>query len=262
MRDFQIVNGCQTSNVLFNQREHLTENATLMLKIVETSDPAVIDDIVRSTNRQAEVKEAQFLATLTAVKALERYFEVRSAKAEYGLFFERRKNQFDAEDNVTRYRVFEIADIARCFGAMFKDMPDTALRYPNRLTIELSQSIFNEAYCQDLYYVAAYTFYKLRIIISNVPIDKRYKWFRWHLMMAIKYYVCGDVFKNLGSNKLQEECKKIEQFMERMDRAKFLELCDDLCEGLIDISKINRDDLRTITLIQDVKNRALELRGK
>ena len=55
LRDFQIVNGCQTSNVLFEHRNSVTEDATLMLKVVETSDLAVVDDIVRSTNRQSKV---------------------------------------------------------------------------------------------------------------------------------------------------------------------------------------------------------------
>lgn len=31
--DFQIVNGCQTSNVLFEHRDSVTEDATLMLKV-------------------------------------------------------------------------------------------------------------------------------------------------------------------------------------------------------------------------------------
>jgi hypothetical protein len=92
LRDFQIVNGCQTSNVLFENRSTISDDTTVMLKIVETSDPAVVDDIVRSTNRQTKVEEDQFLATLDAVKALERYFDAKGADEEYRLYFERRKN--------------------------------------------------------------------------------------------------------------------------------------------------------------------------
>ena len=89
LRDFQKVNGCQTSNVLFENRDTVGEDTTVMLRIVETSDPAVVDDIVRSTNRQTKVEEEQFLATLDAVKALERHFNA-CGKEEYRLFFERR----------------------------------------------------------------------------------------------------------------------------------------------------------------------------
>lgn len=93
IRDFQIVNGCQTSNVLFDNKHLIGDDVTIMLKLIETSDPAVVDDIVRSTNRQAKLDEEQFLATLDAVKALERYFNSRTDD-EFRLFFERRKNQY------------------------------------------------------------------------------------------------------------------------------------------------------------------------
>ena len=123
IRDFQIVNGCQTSNVLFENREKIEDDATIMLKLIETSDPAVVDDIVRSTNRQAKVDEHQFLATLDAVKALERYFEARGADDDLRLYFERRKNQFSHQENVKAIRVFDIKEIARCVAAMFLDRP-------------------------------------------------------------------------------------------------------------------------------------------
>ena len=56
-RDFQIVNGCQTSNILFDSADEISGDATLMLKVVETDDPAIVDDIVRSTNRQTKVQD-------------------------------------------------------------------------------------------------------------------------------------------------------------------------------------------------------------
>src|SRR3546814_2899751 len=95
-----------------------------MLKVVETSDLAVVDDIVKSTNRQAKVEEDQFLATLDAVKAIERYFDARGAEEEYRLYFERRKNQFALHEDVKAIRVFDIKEIARCVAAMFLDKPD------------------------------------------------------------------------------------------------------------------------------------------
>ncbi len=67
MRDFQIVNGCQTSNVLFHCRTYLTDSVTLMVKIIETSDASLVDDVVRSTNRQTKVQDDQFLATLNSI---------------------------------------------------------------------------------------------------------------------------------------------------------------------------------------------------
>jgi len=186
LRDFQIVNGCQTSNVLFENRGSVTDDATLMLKVVETSDPAVVDDIVRSTNRQAKVEEHQFLATLDAVKAIERYFDARGAEEEYRLYFERRKDQFSVHENVKPIRVFDIKEIARCVGAMFLDKPDIASRYPNRLTSEMRASVFDRSYREEIYHVAAYTLYRIKLLIGNKRIDGRYSKLRWHIMMALR----------------------------------------------------------------------------
>lgn len=61
IRDFQIVNGCQTSNVLATLDESVDLSVSLMVKLIEASEPAVIDDIVRATNRQSKVEDAQFI---------------------------------------------------------------------------------------------------------------------------------------------------------------------------------------------------------
>jgi hypothetical protein len=76
--NYQIVNGCQTSNVLFEAKDEIPENATLMVKIIETSDQSIVDEIVRSTNRQNKIEDHQFLATMESVKNIEKYFHVRS----------------------------------------------------------------------------------------------------------------------------------------------------------------------------------------
>lgn len=132
-KDYQIVNGCQTSNVLFAERDKLSDYATLMLKIIETDDAELIDEIVRSTNRQSKVQDEQFLATLDTMKAIEKFFEARGADEDHRLYFERRTHQF-ADDDVKAIRVFDIKEVARASASMFLSRPDLASRYPNRLT--------------------------------------------------------------------------------------------------------------------------------
>jgi hypothetical protein len=259
IRDFQIVNGCQTSNVLFENREKIEEDATLMLKLIETSDPAVVDDIVRSTNRQAKVEEHQFLATLDAVKALERYFDARGADYDFRLYFERRKNQFSHQENVKAIRVFDIQEIARCVAAMFLDKPDIASRYPNKLTGDLRAQVFNPAYVEEIYYIAAYTLYRLKILIGNKRIDQRYYKLRWHIIMAIKYYVCGSTIPEFNSRKIKKMCEAIENFMSASDDDTVKKI-KDLCANIVDMDGITRDKLKGSNLALDVKTKALVFR--
>lgn len=259
MRDFQIVNGCQTSNVLFENRLSVTDDTTLMLKVVETSDAAVVDDIVRSTNRQAKVEEDQFLATLDSVKALERYFDARGQDEEYRLYFERRKNQFASHENVKAIRVFDIKEIARCAGAMFLDKPDVAGRYPNRLTGELKNTVFDRSYSEDIYHVSAYTLYRVKLLTSNGKIDPKYFKLRWHILMAIKYYVLGSNTPQLNSGKIKSACTLIEKFVSSNDDATLTKIRD-LCAAIVDINEITRDRIKTETFVADVRTKALTQR--
>jgi hypothetical protein len=259
LRDFQIVNGCQTSNVLFEHRANVTDDATLMLKVVETSDPAVVDDIVRSTNRQAKVEEDQFLATLDAVKAIERYFDARGADEEYRLYFERRKNQFSSHENVKAIRVFDIKEIARCVAAMFLDKPDIASRYPNRLTGEMRSNVFNKTYHEEVFHVAAYTLYRLKLLLGNGKIDPKFGKLRWHINMAIKYYVCGDNVPQLGSNKIKKIASDIENFVSGNDD-ETINAIKTLCGSIVDVKDMTRDKLKGSSLVLDVKSKALGVR--
>lgn len=258
LRDFQIVNGCQTSNILFEHRLQVAEDATLMLKVVETSDAAVVDDIVRSTNRQAKVEEDQFLATLDAVKALERYFDARGIEDEYRLYFERRKNQFATIEDVKAIRVFDIKELARCVAAMFLDKPEIASRYPNRLTGEMRSLVFNKTYREEAYHVAAYALYRLKLLLSNHKMQKFSK-LRWHILLALKYYVCGSELPQLSSAKIVAQCREIEKFMSRNDEEAVNEI-KLLCASIVNIDDITRDKLKGSALVQEVKTKALKMR--
>lgn len=230
-----------------------------MLKVVETSDASVVDDIVRSTNRQAKVEEDQFLATLDAVKGLERYFDARGADEEYRLYFERRKNQFSSHENAKAIRIFDIKEIARCVAAMFLDKPEIASRYPNRLTGELKASVFDRSYVEEVHHVSAYTLYRVRLLISNKKIDARYSKLRWHIIMAIKYYVCGADVPALNSKKIKAACTAIENFVSG-NGDDTVNTIKNLCSIIVDIDDMNRDKLKGSSLVLDVKAKALAAR--
>ncbi|WP_179273879.1 AIPR family protein [Rhodococcoides fascians] len=259
LRDFQIVNGCQTSNVLFQNKDIVDGDATLVLKIVETSDPSVVDDIVRSTNRQTKVEESQFLATLDAIKMIDKYFVARAEDDEYRLFFERRTDQFNSHENVKAIRVFDIKEIARCVAAMFLDKPDLASRYPNRLTGEMRDLVFDSSYREEVFYVAAYSLYRIRLLLASRKIDGRFVKLRWHILLAIRYYVCGESLPNLSSAKVEKNAKEIREFVEDGGDARISEL-NDLCAAIVEIDDMTRDKVRNSALTLDVKAKALELR--
>ena len=72
--NFQIVNGCQTSHVLFENRDSLTDDLMVTLKVVETTDEDVFSELVRATNSQSKIEESQFLSLSPVAKRVEAYF--------------------------------------------------------------------------------------------------------------------------------------------------------------------------------------------
>jgi hypothetical protein len=196
IRDFQIVNGCQTSNVLISLDEKVDASVSLMVKLIQADDPAVIDDIVRATNRQSKVEDAQFISTLTVLRKLEQYFNARGAGEPNRLYFERRKGQYGPE-NIAPVRIFDVRETARCYSTISMMRPDLASRYPNRLTGDLLNDVFKPGSSEELYYTSCYVHYRLKMLISNKKFDGTYSKLRWHIMCAASK-LCGAKFKDFG----------------------------------------------------------------
>lgn len=187
IRDFQIVNGCQTSNILISLDSQVDNSVSLMIKLIEADEPSVIDDIVRATNRQSKVEDAQFISTLDTLRDLEQYFNARGAAEANRIYFERRKGQYRAE-SVAPVRIFDVREMARCYAAVAMMRPDLSSRYPNRLTGELLNDVFAQGSQEEDYYTACYSHYRLRMLTSNKRFDGRYSKLRWHIMTAASKY--------------------------------------------------------------------------
>ena len=244
--------------MLFSERDKLSNDATLMLKIIETDDAELIDEIVRSTNRQSKVQDEQFLATLDTMKAIEKFFEARGADEDHRLYFERRTHQF-ADDDVKAIRVFDIKEVARASASMFLNRPDLASRYPNRLTGEMRDLVFNRNYKEEIYYTSSYCLYRLLLLLSNNRIDRSYRRFRWHLLMAIRLYIEGPDSAALMRPKIKDLCESLENFLEQ-DDAK-IERLGRLCAAAFPDTSVPRDELRTVSYVSEVKERVLKFRG-
>jgi hypothetical protein len=60
IEDFQIVNGCQTTHVLFDCHDLADNSLLIPLRLVATQDENVVKSIIRGTNRQTKVEDDQF----------------------------------------------------------------------------------------------------------------------------------------------------------------------------------------------------------
>lgn len=89
IRDYQIVNGCQTSHVLHDcQNINGIENVFIPTKIIVTANDDIKTSITLATNSQTEVKAEQLEALSSFQRKLELYF--KAEKNNITLYYERR----------------------------------------------------------------------------------------------------------------------------------------------------------------------------
>jgi len=256
--NYQVVNGCQTSNVLFDAIDEMSPDATLMVKIIETADQDIVDEIVESTNSQNKIEDHQFLARLDCVKGIEKYFKVRCEDNDQTLYFERRPNQF-SNQGLKAIRIFNIKELARCCGAMFFDRPDLSARYPGQLVEELSDSVFNKQNREEIFFAAAFSYYRLKLHLSNQRIDPIFNTLKWHTLMAVKYYLLGARVPDVKNRKIDTHCQTIIDFMSKTDAAT-MKVWNKI-EGIMkQLPFQNRDDLRRSKLNGDLKKIVLQKR--
>lgn len=204
--DYQIVNGCQTSHVLYNNRESLPVGLSVPFKVIATNDEEVINSIITATNRQTQVTDEDLFALSTFQKQLEAYMVAFDDKQK--LYYERRSRQY-ATSTIEKVRIITKTLEMRAFSAMFLDEPRRAANYYSELKPMVGKSIFNADHKMEPYYTSAFAYYKLEFLFRNGQIPVSYKPARFHLLMAVRYIIAGKDAPSLMANKMESYAKKI-----------------------------------------------------
>ena len=253
--NYQIVNGCQTSNVLFENYQLIKSDAMVTVKFIEVTDSDVISSIVRATNSQSKVEETQFLSYDLLIRRIEKYFNATEdiQGKEVKLYFERRVGQYKDMD-VAKGRIFSVAETCRAVGAMFLKKPDMAYRYPTKMISTMRETLTNDKNKEIVYYTAAIALYRFKLYLSNGRIDSKYAMYKWHILMVLTY-VGKDNKQGLPSiqnKKIEAFCKKIISTCSKSDE-KCLALFKKATDVLDTIGlKTTRDEIRSQAYAQAV----------
>ena len=183
LTNYQIVNGCQTSNVLFENRASLG-NVMVNIKVVKTQLEDVFSELVRATNSQTKVEDTQFLSLRPIIKRVEQYFNTYEG-AEGRLHLERRDRQYVGQD-IPATRIFSLHNGAKCVAAMFCNRPELAARYPKQMYEELTKSIFSDDTKEVVFYASCLTMYRFNLLVSNSTIPQNMKRFKWHMLPLVR----------------------------------------------------------------------------
>lgn len=191
LEDYQIVNGCQTTNILAHIHDQ-AENISVPLRLIGCSDTEFVSSVIIGTNRQNEVREDQFWALLPFMKDLEEYCASQSNDTR--IYIERRDNQY-RDVAIERTRIHRPSDLMKVAAAMFFYQPHRAARDHRGIRKEFAERIFLENHNVELYHVAALALYKFDYLVRSGKVDRTRVIFRFYALYALvkKYWKTPDV---------------------------------------------------------------------
>jgi len=206
LTDYQIVNGCQTSHVLFNNAPADGLMLQIPVKIIETTDEETVNKIIKATNRQTEVTDEQLIALNEFHRRLEAFYNTFTGNQR--LFYERRSKQYNYVPDIEKVRIVSISTQIKAAASMFFDKPHLASRYYGRL-LKSVDGIFDEGHKMLPYYTCTYLLYKLEYLFRNKLLAAKYRKYRFHMLMMIKYDFSEGKISELNSNQIEKLCEKI-----------------------------------------------------
>ncbi len=182
LEDYQIVNGCQTSNVLARLSNSELEGVMVPLRVMETTDDDVVRDVIQATNNQTEVTQPQLLAVTDFQKGLESYFLTHQIP---GLKYERRSRQYSGTV-VDKTKIVTPLGLVKATSAMYNNEPHKTAKDFNSLLKGLGVAIFAADHKYAPYYVSALLNYWIDYFLRNGRITGNVRPARYQLMYAFR----------------------------------------------------------------------------
>jgi hypothetical protein len=260
IEDYSIVNGCQTSHVLFEQRDKVDDTVMIPLRLIGTQDEDVINSIIRATNRQTEVKEEQFYALQEFSKDLERFFQ--TFEDPYKLYYERRTRQYDRLE-IEKTRIITPANMIKAFitpanmikafAAMFLGEPQRTTRNYAALKSRVGKEIFVKGHRMEPYYVSAFALYKLEYLFRSGRLEAKYKPARFHILLAARMLSNPGVRQPpMNSHEMARYCKRISDQLWDTTKSDALLTRAAKVVDYVAGSNFHRDNIRTEPFTQSV----------
>jgi AIPR protein len=242
IEDFSIVNGCQTSHVLFEERDKIDQSVNVPIRLIATQDEEIINDIIRATNRQTEVKAEQFYALQEFSKDLELFCQ--AFPEQHRLYYERRTRQYHRLA-IEKTRIVTPATMIKSYASMFLDEPHRATRSYAALKAKVGTEIFAKGQRMDPYYTAAYTLYKLEFLFRNGKLEAKYKPARFHILLAARLLANPANVPRDNSHEMERFCKKITDWLWEPTQAEELIVKAARVIDAAAAGNFDRDNIRT-----------------
>ena len=213
LEDYQIVNGCQTCHVLYENRNMPgIDDLVLMIKIISSEDREIRDSIIVANNNQTEVKREQLTSLLEAQRNIERYYKAQTQFTK--LYYERRSKQYIyGRENIPADHVITIPVQIMAYVSMVLGEPHLTSNYYGQIIEKFNgengtRKIFDKDSSPALYYMSALAAYNRDRLISAGKIDRDLRHVKHHLLYALRL-VINEKMPEQNNNKIEKYCEKI-----------------------------------------------------
>lgn len=249
MSGFQIVNGCQTSNVLFHCRNTYTSADVLIpVKLVHTDDEEIVNAIIRSTNSQNAVRPEELEAMTEFQKTLEQYYRTRVGPG--ALFYERRSRQY-ASSKIEKSRIITIPMQIKAFASVFLGVPHRVSGYYGTVRERVKDKIFHKTHLPVSYYTSALALWRLEGLWRSRLLGTQWKPLKWHLIMLFAQSQAGSP-PPAQSRDCERYCESLIRILSDVtqSRAAFEDIVEKISNrGVPDVTK---DSLKSQSLRDDL----------
>jgi hypothetical protein len=208
--DYQIVNGCQSSNVLFDQREVLDNTVMVPVRLIHTLDEGIKELITTATNSQTDIKPEQIASGRNFARGLEQFFA--TYPEEHRLYYERRDGQYDRGPE-QKIRILDAPTVLRSYASIFLETPHAATKSYRSIRDQIGSTIYTDGHKYVAYYYAAYAWFLLEGYYRSKTIDPTYKSARYHILMAVHLLINNGSRPASNSHEMERRCEQALQVL-------------------------------------------------
>lgn len=211
LKNPQIVNGCQTCNVIFKSSlEHIDlSNAFVIIKVIASDDTSIVNNIVKGTNRQNIVYDEAFEVTKDFHKLLEVYFKEIQVGNYEKIYYERRSKQYDGENYVKPYQKANFRIIIQSFVSLFLYRAEEGHHHESKLLQDYAKTIFSEYQSFAPYYLAAFIYLHIDRLFKQNVVAKKYSTYKCQIMLLLKEMLGGPSGDINQKKEIEKYCSKL-----------------------------------------------------
>lgn len=208
----QVVNGCQTCNVLFKAYMNGVDLSSVVVitKIISTNENEITNQIVKGTNKQNIVYDEAFEITRDFHKNLEDFMlampEINDVDR---IYYERRSKQYSNNPTIKATQKVNFRSLIQSFVSLFLKSPHFGIRHEKTLLQKYQNIIFVDNQSLYPYYVAPAINNALETIYRQFS---EYKWcftYKYHLLFIICVRSTGFPPNINNTKQIDEYCTRV-----------------------------------------------------